>query len=299
MLSNQYQIVEDEFKVGFRTQHVWSWSMATAFFFGEVGAGLYFVSAFFNFVIGMVVGLLLVAVGKSTGHLMHLGRPDRAWRAITKIRTSWVSRGLFSIMVFTSFGTLHIADVFYKWLPGPLSMIVAAIAGAACLVIMVYQGFAMSHSSSVTLWSTGLMPVMSLTYALLGGVMMTLVLGYNSIFAQQPANLHLLQVVAIGLVLYGLVMIVSMLHGAWFGSEGGQESVEMLIHKDLSQWFIPLVILVGFMGTGLFMLFGPTTFGAMLVVAAAELAGYYAFRILIFKAATYEPIMSFAPHFKR
>lgn len=300
MLSNRFQIVGEDFKVGFRMQKAWGLSMATAFFFGEAGAGLYFVAQFFDFVPGLVLGLIMVTLGKGGGHLAHLGQPLRGWRAFSRLRSSWISRGLFAIVVFTAFGALHIADLLYRFLPGGASSLVAALAVAACLVIMVYQGFAMSHSSSITLWSTGLMPVTSLTYALLNGVLLTLVLGFNtSLITDHPQIAQMLQAAAIGLVLYGLVMIMSLLHGAKYGSEGGQESVDLLLKREFAVWFIPLVIVLGFIVSGLLIALAPRDFAAMIAVAGAELTGYYAFRILIFKAATYDPVMSFTPHFKR
>ena len=72
-------LVADEFRVGYRLQRTWSWSMATAFFCGEVGAGLFFISLFTALRQGLLLGLLLVVVGKASGHLLHLGRPSRAW----------------------------------------------------------------------------------------------------------------------------------------------------------------------------------------------------------------------------
>ncbi|MBI2314345.1 MAG: dimethyl sulfoxide reductase anchor subunit [Betaproteobacteria bacterium] len=298
MLSNRLQIVDD-FRVGFRAQKAWGGSMATAFFFGEAGAGLFFISQFFGFVQGMAVALLMVLIGKGGGHLMHLGRPSRGWRALARIGSSWISRGLFAIAMFAVFGGLHILDVSGKVLPEGLSMLVRAVAVAACLVIMVYQGFAMSHSSSISLWSTGLMPITSLTYSLLAGTMLMLVLGYDSVLAEQPDALRMLKLAAAGLLLYGFVVILAMLHAAKYGSEGGQESVELLLKRDFAKWFVSLVILVGFVLTGLLAAFGPTSYGVMLTMAAAELTGYYAFRVLVFKAATYDPAVSFAAHFRR
>lgn len=299
MMASNVRIAGDDFRVGFRLQKAWGLHMATAFFFGEAGAGLYFVSQFFDFFTGMVVGLLMVLFGKAGGHLLHLGQPLRGWRAFTKVRTSWISRGLLAIVVFVAAGALRVLDMQTGFLPGPLSGLAGAVALLACLVIMVYQGFAMSHSSAITLWSTGLMPVASLTYALLNGVLLTLVLGFRTPFlAEHPETVRVLQIAAVALMLYGLVTVLGMLHAARYGSEAGRQSVALLLRGRFARWFIPLVILLGLVVSALMMMLAPRDFAWMVAVAGAQLTGYYAFRVLMFKAATYDPAMSVAPRFK-
>ena len=103
--------------------------MATAFFFGEIGAGLFLVSLAFDSLTGMTLGVLCTAVGKTTGHMLHLGQPLRAWRAIFRIDRSWVSRGLLAIILFTGFGAGYIlcrADLTYGLFPKSLAPLYAA-----------------------------------------------------------------------------------------------------------------------------------------------------------------------------
>jgi sulfite dehydrogenase (quinone) subunit SoeC len=297
-MSSHSHAADDDFRLGPRQQTAWGTSMATAFFFGEAGAGLFFVAQFFDFVPGMAVALLMVLFGKGGGHLLHLGKPSRAWRALAKVRTSWVSRGLAAIAVFCVFGTLHLLQTAHAMLPAPLAWLVSALAVGAALVIMVYQGFAMSHSPAITLWSTGLMPITSLTYALLNGVLLTIVLGYNAPFlVEHGATLRLLQAAVIGLTLFGLVAILSMLHAARYGSVGGRESVKLLLRTDFAATFVPLVIGLGMIVAVALIAVLPSSLATMIAVAAAELTGYYGFRILVFKAGTYDPIMKFGPRF--
>lgn len=299
MYAKNLDVVGTQFKVGYRMQKSWGMSMATAFFFGEAGAGLYFVSQFYDLVAGMAVGLLMVIFGKGGGHLLHLGKPSRGWRAFAKVGSSWVSRGLAAITVLAVTGAVHVIDVYAGHaLPAALSFVVAALAVAAALIIMVYQGFAMSHSSSITLWSTGLMPIASLTYALLNGIMLTLVIGYSALEARHDATVDILRTAAFGLVLYGFVMILSLLHSARYGSGGGRKSIELLVKGAFSGVFIPIVLVLGFVVAGLMLNFAPRGLTTMILVAGAELTGYYAFRVLMFKAGTYDPVLSFAPKFK-
>ncbi|MFZ3286435.1 MAG: DmsC/YnfH family molybdoenzyme membrane anchor subunit [Telluria sp.] len=297
-MSRHSHAADDDFKVGTRQQTAWGTHMATAFFFGEAGAGLFLVAQFFDFALGMALGLLMVVVGKGGGHLVHLGKPSRGWRAFTKIGSSWVSRGLAAIVVLAVFGALHLWQSLHGVLPAPLAWLVAGIAGAAAMVIMVYQGFAMSHSSAISLWSSGLMPITSLVFALLNGVLLTIVLGYNEAFLAGHADtLRMLQAAVVVLILFGLVTILSMLNAARYGSEGGRESVRLLLSTDFAATFVPLVIGVGMAGAAVLTAFAPKGLPTMIAVLAAELTGYYAFRILVFKAGTYDPVMKFGRSF--
>ena len=235
MQARQAVIVGDEFRPGFRLQRSWGRSMATSFFFGEVGAGLFFVSLLFNNLPGLVIGLALTSVGKSAGHLLHMGQPTRAWRAITKLNHSWISRGLLAITVFTGCGIILILDLAglsFGLLPPALKPVLVAAAGAAAIVIMVYQGLAMSHSASIGLWSSGLIPVLGLTYALLSGIALLTMIRFDP-SAARPEDDRMMQIVLIGLLIYVAVMLYSMVHAGMFGSKGAQQSVSMLVRGPL------------------------------------------------------------------
>jgi len=301
MYAKQATIVGDEFRPGFRLQRSWGWSMATSFFLGEIGAGLFLISLFFSYLPGLILGLLLTSVGKTAGHLMHMGQPMRAWRAIFKLNQSWISRGLLAIILFTACGVivvLDLAGLSFGLLPPALKPVVIALAGAAAIVIMLYQGFAMSHSAAIGLWNSGLIPVLGLTYALLGGVSLLTVMGFDML-AARPHDDQMLQIVQVGLVIYVAVSLYSLLHAAIFGPKGAQQSVALLLNSPLTKWFTPLVIVIGLLLPALLIPFGPDGLVPRVVVMLAVLAGYYSFRILVFKAALFDPIQSFLPQVSR
>lgn len=296
MVAAQAFIIGDEFRRGFRLQTTWGWSMATAFFFGELGAGLFLVSLLLGLVQGQIIGLLLTAVGKTAGHIVHMGRPNGAWRAILRLDRSWVSRGLLAIIVFTGFGILHVLDaekLTFGLLPQIVARFVEAAAAAAALVIMVYQGLAMSHSSAIGLWSTGLMPVASFIYALLGGVSLVIALAYGSLSADRPVALEWLELSEIVLMVCGLVMIAGLLRSATCNSNGGRLSVTLLLRSRLAPWFIGLVVVIGLILPGVLVPFALAGLVVAVATCAAVLIGFYAFRVLILKAAVYDPIQSF------
>jgi DMSO reductase anchor subunit len=90
--------------------------------------------------IGLGVALALITIGLLTS-TAHLGRPERAWRALSQWRTSWLSReGVAAIATYVPAGTLGFGWVFGEWLPGQIAL------GAALSVL----------GALVTLWCTGM-----------------------------------------------------------------------------------------------------------------------------------------------
>jgi formate-dependent nitrite reductase membrane component NrfD len=289
MAINDLPIVGDSFALGYRFQRYWDTPMANAFFFGELGAGLFFVSLLRGSVQGMLAGLLITGLLKTYFHLSHMGVPSRSWRAITRPDRSWVSRGLLGIVGLMSFGG---ATVLIAWtgILAPDSLLVLLLkflAGLAALVVMTYQGLAMSHSTAIAFWNTGLMPVASLTYAMTGGVMLFL--------AAVPESAQSLLPVALLLHLCIAAVLLSMLHAARHGSPGARKSAELLTRTIYAKWFLVFVCGAGVLLPALLLWLAGNVQPAILIAAAGTLAGYYTFRLLVFKAGVYEPIMSFRP----
>lgn len=292
-------IVGDSFRVGFRFQRYWDTPMANAFFSCEAGAGFFLVSMLVNFVPGMIAGLAVGMTLKSFFHLSHMGVPVKSWRAIVRPDRSWISRGLLGIVFLIGFGVMHIANERFglaaAWgLPQFVSDLVKFAAGAAAVVCMTYQGFAMSHSSAISLWSTGLMPVSSFIYAASSGVMLVLATGWNSFLADRADTRQLLITVGMFLCFALAAVVISLLHASRHGSPGARKSFELLTKDMYAKWFYLLIWIVGILVPVLILWLAPNH-TAIIVAAVAVLIGHYAYRVLIFKAGVFEPIMSFRP----
>lgn len=284
------QMVGDNFRLGYRFQRHWDWAMASAFFCGELGAGLFLVSMIFENVPGLVFGLLITGIGKPIFHLTHMGVPEISWRAILRPDRSWTSRGLIAMVVFIGAGTLHAIDV-YLGHALPLGMVFQVLAAAAALGVMTYQGFAMSHSTAIALWNTAMMPALSLLYALTGGMVVILVLLPGSpLGGALPLPLPL----PLGLLLADLIMLLCMVYAAYHGSPGARLSAQLLIKGLYAKWFLGVVVGAGLLLPLALLSLGSGAMMLRLAAAAGVLAGFYAFRVLIFKAGVYEPVMTFA-----
>ena len=295
MAAQDLPIVGDSFALGYRFQRHWDTSMANAFFFGELGAAVFLVSMLCGFVPGMLGGLVITGTLKTFFHITHMGVPGKSWRAIVRPDRSWVSRGLLGIVCLMGFGGLSTLVAWTGALApdSPLTMLLKLAAGAAALVVMTYQGLAMSHSTAISLWNTGLMPVASLVYSATGGTLLTLLGGWSTFAAAENGERPMLANVALLLVVVIAVVVASLLHGAHHGSPGGRKSVEVLTRTYYAKWFWGCICVLGIVLPAVLLSVAGGNCGAVVVATAGVLIGHYAFRVLMFKAGVYEPIMNF------
>jgi formate-dependent nitrite reductase membrane component NrfD len=283
----------DTLRVGYRFQRHWDNSMAYAFFCAELGAGLYFVSLLLDSIVGMALGFLLVSTGKPYFHLAHMGVPMKSWRAMLRPDRSWISRGVWALAGLMSTSFLYITCTYFADQLGISAdsalLWLLKIASATCaLVVMTYQGFAMSHSSAIAIWNSAILPMASLLYSL------TIGLGVARVVlpADQAAGLaDTLQLLLLGLA----VMHLMLLHSGWHGGPGARTSVELLLQTLYAKWFWGLVVAAGIILPAAVLWVAPANWVAALVCAIAVVAGFMAWRILIFKIGVYEPIISFNP----
>jgi formate-dependent nitrite reductase membrane component NrfD len=285
------EITGDSFRLGYRFQRHWDVSMASAFFCGELGAGLYIVAMVFQSLPGLILGLLITGLGKSIFHLTHMGVPKKSWRAILRPDRSWVSRGLIAIVVFCGAGGLYTIDLAMgRLLPQKVSVLLALLACLSGFVVMIYQGMAMANSAAIALWNTAMMPVAGLLYGLTSGVIITLIMQSHRL---APEAARYLIILGIAALISDLLMIVSTLHAAFHCSPGGQVSVELLTRSQYARWFYGVTIGIGIILPLIALCIGGASLLSYLIAAGGALAGFYSFRILVFKAGVYEPILRF------
>jgi len=303
MATRVFPIVGDDLELGYRYQRYWDQSMANAFFCGELGAGCFLAGLLYGSVLTMIVGVCITAILKTYFHLSHMGVPDRSWRAILRPDRSWISRGAISIVLFTGAGILHIALNGFGLLETfgldssaagrGFAGFIHVFAAAMAMFVMVYHGFAIADSSAIAFWNTGLMPISSFSYSFLGGLVLALNLdpGGTSVAGILPAAHNASQI----LVVVTALMVLAMLQGANRGSPGARMSLRLLTRQGpYAKWFYGVVLLVGFVVPFLLLLASDSR-AADLLIAVCVLAGYYAFRSLVFRVGLYDPIISFAP----
>ncbi|MFQ5773046.1 MAG: dimethyl sulfoxide reductase anchor subunit family protein [Kiloniellaceae bacterium] len=85
---------------------------------------------------GFALAFSLITVGLLAS-TFHLGHPERAWRAVTQWRSSWLSReGVVSLVTYVPAGVFAIGWVFFATTEGLWGAF--GVAGAICAVLTVY-----------------------------------------------------------------------------------------------------------------------------------------------------------------
>jgi DMSO reductase anchor subunit len=147
--------------------------------------------------IGSVVALLFLAAGLLAS-VFHLGRPERAWRAASQWRTSWLSREVIVLPAFMGivfvYGLLHLIG----WDPniigaanplqGQLSLFVGILGTALCFALFVCTGMIYACLKFLQEWHS---PLTVVNYTLLGGASgFTLAAAYSSVYAPDLVRLY-------------------------------------------------------------------------------------------------------------
>jgi DMSO reductase anchor subunit len=118
--------------------------------------------------ISHVLALFLIAAGLSSSTL-HLRNPQRAWRAFSQWRSSWLSReGVMAVLTFlplvwAAWGS--VVEGRYLLLPGLLGTVLSAV--TVYCTAMIYASL-----KSVDAWHTPLTPACYLLFAAAGGFLL-------------------------------------------------------------------------------------------------------------------------------
>ncbi|MDH3454098.1 MAG: polysulfide reductase NrfD [Desulfuromonadales bacterium] len=284
-------LVEKEFVTGFRQQKEWAGLIASAFFFGKVGSGLFIMSVFLDSWLGMLVGLLIVLCGKGGAHMLYLGRPLRFWRGMSKPGTAWVSRGIWAMTFMMAAGFALLA------LPAgsSLYMPLAVFAVISAFVVAVYDGFLLTSSPAIPIWNTALMPVMCMFYSFLGGTTMVMFMSHLGLMPLSEKFTGLLPNLEIALLVANLLIVLLFLIGSINTGSAGRESFDLLVKGPYAVPFFSLAIGVGLVFTLLMSVFGGAHAGAgtVALITVADLVGHFFIFFLLLKIGVFKPVLGF------
>jgi formate-dependent nitrite reductase membrane component NrfD len=278
-----------EFNVELTSQQEWSWLVAIDLFLAGLGGGLFLLFQLFN--LPPSVGLLSLTLVFLGGLVLlaELGHPLRAWRAICKPRTSWISRGVIFVLLFMICGFLSIASAFdtLSWLPwasdGYAARILWMIAGVLAFLVTIYPGFVLSVSPSIPFWNSPLLPILFFSYSVLGASGMVLVIS-PWVFVDSQA--HGLNFFASLVIVANLIMLVTYLLTLKGSNLAAKQAVKVLNEGALGWLFKLGVILLGMVIPLLVVLWIPS---AVALAGGFILMGGLLFRYCVLKAGVYVP----------
>ncbi len=146
--------------------------------------------------VGLGVALALITIGLLASTL-HLGRPERAWRALSQWKSSWLSReGIAAIVTYLPAGALGLGWVFGEFVPGQIAT--GAWLSVPCALITVWcTGMIYASLPTIRAWDQPLVAPVYVVLALAtGGVLLSLLL---AAFGYDPRWAAILSVVTLAL----------------------------------------------------------------------------------------------------
>jgi DMSO reductase anchor subunit len=153
---------------------------------------------------------VLLAAGGLASSAFHLGRPERAWRAFSQWRSSWLSReGVLSVLTFLPAAVFGIGWVFFGATAGLIGLCGILAAGLAAATIyctgMIYASLKPIHQ-----WHNGWVVPNYFALGLMGGL---LVLDFLvRLWVPHPS----------GVTLLALIVVLF----AWWAKEGYWRSID-------------------------------------------------------------------------
>lgn len=256
-----------------------------AFFFSEIGAGLYFISLFYSYKPGLVLGWLVTLVLGGVIHMAYLGNPKNAWRMIMKPKSSELSRGIWIIGLFALSGFFQIlaSDGF--------NMAANLIMGVLCLLIISHGFATMNVIRALPAWSS----TMVLPLSLISGVWVgSQILQFMFAVAGKGFAASGMEVWSEVFFLIYLLCILLYVWGTWHSSRTAKASIKTMVQGPLKRitlagaggfaFCLPLLFTL--------IMWGGDTNGFLIFLRlAAVCAGDLAIRYLIMKSAVYKPLI--------
>ncbi len=279
----------------YKVQKDWKLVEVLSFYLGGVGTGLYLLSQVYDYVIGLIVGYLLVVVFKNGAHLLASSKPFRAMGVLRKPGTSWISRGAYSIFIFAVLGLVDIAfrtgmaTTENAMLVGVVSILTAI----AAFFIMAYVGFVFAEARNIGFWNSPIIPVLIISYSFCMGYALFLVLApftANQFDYTALARQFLLTLAATTLLIFILLTVVKRM------TKSAQQAASMLISGKFSMMFGFGVIIAGLLVpiciVGYYLANAASASASLLSIAGIlTIIGGLLFEVCLISAGVYRPIV--------
>jgi DMSO reductase anchor subunit len=202
------------------SQGVFLW---LAFFFSEIGAGIYFVSLFSEYHMGLIVGWLITMVLGGVIHMLYLGNPFRAWRIFLKPQNSELSRGVWGIFIFGGLGFVQIALFYTPYQSLVFGIPLKIVAGILCLIIIMHGFMTMNVMKALPSWNSSMLLPLSLVSGIWVG---SQVVQYMLLLGQDTSvNMAVFERWSLLLLLVYIAFILFYIMGTLHSSETAKLSV--------------------------------------------------------------------------
>lgn len=252
----------DQFNLEARTQRVWDVNHAVWFTLMGLGGGVFLAGRILNLTEGLgavlgiptvdVVSFVAIAVGGAI-LVADLGRPLQFWRAFVNVRTSWISWGAWSDLIFLTVAGLLVLPALSVGGAEPFSglpwdphgadgagLALEIVAGVAAVVVMTYAGVVLARPRSIPYWNSLAVP---LQFLLSSAAMSVAVVMLIEAIADEPISAG--QMVLLGVLTAALLAAVVAHLLTRTEAPGKKESLERLLRGQYRLVFVWRVCIVG------------------------------------------------------
>ncbi|MCW8825356.1 MAG: dimethyl sulfoxide reductase anchor subunit [Gammaproteobacteria bacterium] len=145
------------------------------------------------YAIGGFLALLLLIAGLIAS-VFHLGRPERAWRAASQWRTSWLSREVIALPTVMGLVFLYATIHLFEWNPmflgygfgDKITLVLGGTAATAIFILFLCTGMIYAAIRFLKEWSN---PLTIINFILFGGASgFMLASAYSSFYAPELVN---------------------------------------------------------------------------------------------------------------
>ena len=301
----------DQFNLEARTQRVWDINHALWFTLMGLGGGVFLTGRILNLTDGLgyllgiptvdVVSFVSIAVGGAI-LVADLGRPLQFWRAFANVRTSWISWGAWSDLIFLTVGGLLVLPALSLGGSEPFSglawdphgrdgggLALEIVAGVAAVAVMTYAGAVLARPRSIPYWNS---PSVPLQFLLSSAAMSVAVVLLVEVIAGEPVSAG--QMVLLAALTAALLAMVVQHLLTRTSVPGKKESLDRLLRGQYRALFGGFVVAAGTALPLVLALVGAAASGARdaLVVTCCVLLvpGGFWLRLVTLRVGIYPPV---------
>ena len=301
----------DQFDLEARTQRVWDLNHAVWFTLMGVGGGVFLAGRILNLTEGLgyllgiptvdVISFVAIAVGGAI-LVVDLGRPLQFWRAFVNVRTSWISWGAWSDLIFLVVAGLLVLPALSLGGSEPFSglgwdphgndgggLALEIVAGVAAVVVMTYAGAVLARPRAIPYWNS---PAVPLQFLLSSAAMSVSLVMLIEVIAGEPVSAG--QMVLLGVLTAALKVAVVVHLRTRSDAPGKVQSLQRLLrgqHRFVFVWGVSvagtaLPAVLAFVGAG-----AEDARDALAVICCVLLVpGGFLLRLITLRAGIYPPV---------
>jgi formate-dependent nitrite reductase membrane component NrfD len=221
-----------------------------------------------------------------------LGRPQAAFRALSRPSQAWIARGTIILTAFIVLEAIQLAGWIWPFQAltsdSFLFTFLNALGGIFGVLTVLYTGFLFDTTRSIPFWSTPILPLLFLVSGVSTGIMgLILILLLQGVSVD--AEIGLLRQIDLYLILFEGLILFFYLHGM-HEVTAARASVRRLINDDLSAVFWGGVVVMGLVIPFLIEVFLPDTVFAVVVACLCGLLGGIYVRYVVVTGAVKAPL---------